>query len=230
MAAQASEPSPRAISSGRCPAGSGCGGWSVRSARGAGSPGAPRLRRQAQVPARPQLIRINEARAAPHVAAQIERGERRPVRAVAQAILRDLPEAVAGPDHVGRCGCLRRGRWRANRERAGDRGARRVTGRGAGPGAGREREGSADGRQREHAERDAGRQAIHERRTPETPTSPLRTCASPPGSAACNRRPRPPRPPGPGGTAGRVAAAARRVRARRPVDCPRRGAARPVRR
>ena len=50
----------------------------------------------------PELIRVHEARAATDVATEIERGERRPIRPVAQEIVRDAPERVARLHRVGR--------------------------------------------------------------------------------------------------------------------------------
>ena len=123
-AAQATEPRPRATSSGRCPAGSGCDAVEVprlatvsrrAAVRSAGS--------RRRHPSR-SWSGIDEARPATDVAAEIERGERRPVRAVAQEFVRDAPERVARLHRVGPVGRRHRGRRRRAVQGRRDRGAR----------------------------------------------------------------------------------------------------------
>ena len=224
-AAQATEPRPRASSSGRCPGSPGASGAPASRAVVARVAASAGIRREAEAPSLSQLVRIDEARAAADVATEVERGERRPVGAVAEEIFCDAPERVARPHRVGRvarrvvasadvvgvqhCGesgavMEDRARWSAGELAPAPRRARGVCR-------------SSSGRaHRRRSVRPAGR----------GPTSPgaarPRRCAHaprPPAAAAHSRRPRPPRPPGRGGTAQRAAAAASRARDLRPVDC-----------
>ncbi len=121
-AAQASEPRPSASSSGRwsgAPAGRPVAWplawWSRR-----------RLVGQAQPPARPHLIGVDEALAAAHVVAEVEGGDLHPVGAVAETVLRDLPQALAGAHGVRRA-LVVDGRRRDDRRRR--RAGARRTGR-----------------------------------------------------------------------------------------------------
>ena len=125
---------------------------------------------QAQAPPLPELVRIDEARAAADVAAEVERGERRPIRAVAQEIVRDAPERVARPHRVGR-GRTGQSPGTSAASRPGalpaaSDGGRSAADRRAGPGAGGQREGRADAREGEHAERDACGHPVEDRRAP----------------------------------------------------------------
>ena len=79
-----------------------CDGASARSAHVSAVAGVAGVRRQAQSPSLPELVGVHEACAAADVAAEIERGERGPIRTVAQELVRDVPERVARPHRVGR--------------------------------------------------------------------------------------------------------------------------------
>ena len=106
-AAQANEPMPRTANSGR---------WSVSSRCEAGAsrptPGRTlvRVRCEVQAPAGPDVVRIDEPRAAAHVAPEVERSQGRPVRPVGQTIVRDAPERLARLHRVRRD--VRRPPWR----------------------------------------------------------------------------------------------------------------------
>ena len=114
----------------------GCDGWSVR-------PPVPQARRRRPLPAgagaSPPAVDPDQRSAClPHVATEIERGERRPVRAVTQD---DRPRSPRGcrragprrsrsacrtapPRDFGRCTPLQWNEWRGDREDAGDGGRR----------------------------------------------------------------------------------------------------------
>ena len=174
-AAHANEPRPRAINSGRWPSGAGRDACVARrGVRVSGSCSivagwAVDVRREAEAPALPQPIRIHEPCATAEVAAEVECGQRRPIRPVAQEIVRDPPQRVARLHRIGRGRHRdgRRGRRCAGRDcrhRRGDRGGLPAADRSAGPRAGRQREGRAERREGEHPECDACRQAIEDRR------------------------------------------------------------------
>ena len=59
---------------------------------------------QAQVPAGPDVVGVDEARADGHVAAEVEGGDRRPIRAVTQASVGDRPQGVAWSYDIARRG------------------------------------------------------------------------------------------------------------------------------
>ena len=76
--------------------------WWFRVRRCSGrAPGHVGLRRKAEAPSLAELVRVHEARPATDVAPEVERGERRPVGAVAEHIVCDAPERVARPYRVG---------------------------------------------------------------------------------------------------------------------------------
>ena len=103
-----------------------------------------RLGGQAEPPAGPSVVGVDEALAAAHVAAQVEGGDLHPVGAVAEAVLGDLPQALAGTDGVDGVGTApalvaaagaaatattarRRGAPRRRRQHQGGAGARRAS-------------------------------------------------------------------------------------------------------
>ena len=178
-AAQASEPRPSAISSGRWSPGAPC-------RRRAGVPGplrrprAPAATGKMQAPAGADLIGVDEAGASGHGAPEVERGDRRPVRAVAQALVRDAATACRPAARHGSPAAAARSDDRAGRAR--QRGRRRREPLGGGvlaPAADDSASGRPDAREREHADGDPCRDPVHDRRVPmPRPTSPLRTCAT----------------------------------------------------
>ena len=62
----------------------------------AARPRRPAVQGKAEAPAGADLVGIDEAGAPGHGAPEVERGDRRPVRTVAQALVRDAPQRVAG--------------------------------------------------------------------------------------------------------------------------------------
>ena len=60
------------------------------------------VRGEPEAPSLPEPIRIDEVRPVTDVAAEIERGERRPIRPVAQEIVCDAPQRVARLHGIGR--------------------------------------------------------------------------------------------------------------------------------
>ena len=124
---------------------------------------------EAEEPALPQPVRIHEPCATTEVAAEVECGQRRPIRPVAQESVRDPPQRVARLHGIGRGRHRdgRRGRLGAGRDgrpQRGDRGGLPAADRSAGPRAGRQRERCAECGEGEHPERDACGQAIEDRR------------------------------------------------------------------
>ena len=126
---------------------------------------------QTEAPSFSQLVGIDQALAGADVATEVERGQRGPIRSIAQEDLGNVPERVARLHRVAGAQRARRrhvrcstaGKWRA------DGRTRSVAGRRVGAGAGRQPNGCAEGRQGQHTERDPGGQAVDDRRIPARP-------------------------------------------------------------
>ena len=170
------------------------------------------VRGEPEAPSLPEPIRIDEVRPVTDVAAEIERGERRPISAVAQEIVGDAPQRVARLHGIGRGGDGPLGRCGANREWRGERGARPAAGRRAGPRAGRQCEGCAQGREGEHAERNARGHAVEDRRA--------KTYANLPTPHVVDHRPEQLRAAGGPGHPGRQDEEAQRIARQRPPGVP----------
>lgn len=113
------------------------------------------------------MVRVDEALATAHVAAEVERGDLHPVGPVAEMDVGDPPQAFAGLDGVDRVDRMARSRGQGGRGRCGrpsdggdgsDGGARR-----GGTGPGRQHQGSAGGGQGEHTHGDTRRDPVQGR-------------------------------------------------------------------
>ena len=139
---------------------------------------------EAEAPALPQPIRIHEPCATTEVAAEVECSQRRPIRPVAQEIVRDPPERVARLHGIGRGrhrdGRRGRARRRPGRPPSARRSRRSARGR---PACWPPRRPPARGARRSvvRASTPNAMRAARRSRTDEpwrSPTSPLRTCAT----------------------------------------------------
>ena len=194
------------------------------------------VRGEAEVPALPELIRIHEPCAATEVAAEVERRPatssppRRPGdRPRSATACRPAARRRSGPTPRRSSGTSRQPGGSAAVSEEIDEACPPPTGVLA-PAPAASVRGAPKRREGEHAECDACRHAVEDRRAPAHPDlaaahvrhhrSEQLRAAGRPGHPGRQRRE---------GTAHRAAAAARRARGRRPADCPRPGRARPAR-
>ncbi len=134
----------------------GTGRWLVRGGSGEG---------KSEAPPGADPVGIDEAGARGHGAPQVENSDRRPVGTVAQALVRDAPERLAGLHGVGCPGCGGFGAPRSLRDGKPDADvcARRRRTR---TGTRRERERRPDAGERQHADGDTRRDPVQDRPVP----------------------------------------------------------------